>query len=110
MSFSIKEFKERLHILYKLANETMHTRQEKYLNYQDKKVCDDVLPLNCLVYLYLPRKRRDKMEGYQVDRAVLSVKHPIYHIEYRNGTTWNKPAWLSVARQDGIRPLTFMRN
>ena len=92
--FSIRDFKVRLHNLYELANEMMNTRQEKYLNYHDKKVYDDVLPVDCLVYLYLPRKQRDKMDVKWVGPCkVISVKHPVYHIGYQNGTTWKK--WIT---------------
>ena len=43
-----KEFKE------KLANELMSKHKEKYLNYHDKKIYDDVLAENTFVYMYLP--------------------------------------------------------
>ena len=37
---SILEFKRKLSDMYKLANETMNTRQIKALTYHDRKVCN----------------------------------------------------------------------
>ena len=46
--------------MLELANETMNTRQIKPLTYHDRKVYNDVIKKNTEVYIYLPRKKRDK--------------------------------------------------
>lgn len=58
--FSISEFKGKLSDMLELANETMNTRQIKPLTYHDRKVYNDVIKKNTEVYIYLPRKKRDK--------------------------------------------------
>ena len=46
--------------MLELANETMNTRQIKPLTYHDRKVYNEVKKKNTEVYIYLPRKKRDK--------------------------------------------------
>ena len=47
--------------MYELAGETMAARQAKYLSYHDKKVFDDNLDEDTLVYMYVPKKSREKL-------------------------------------------------
>ena len=41
LPFSVSGFEKKLQMMYELANESMDTRQNKYLSYYDKKVFDD---------------------------------------------------------------------
>ena len=93
--FNITEFKEKLTKMYDLANESMGLRQAKYINYHDKKVYDDVIPEGQLVYMYLPRKTREKLSlKWHGLCKILTQKHPVYEIEY---TRMNKKCrkWIT---------------
>ena len=46
--------------MYDLANESMSSRQAKYINYHDKKVFDDVIPEEQLVYMYIYHEKAEK--------------------------------------------------
>ena len=80
--------------MYDLANESMGLRQTKYINYHDK-VYDDVIPEGQLVYMYLPRKTREKLSlKWHGPCKILTQKHPVYEIEY---TRMNKKCrkWIT---------------
>lgn len=62
--------------MYELAGECRKARQAKYVNYHDRKVSDDALEREILVYMYRPRKSREmKWRG---TGKVKSPKHPVY--------------------------------
>ena len=92
--FSMKEFREKLSKMYELAAESVNQRQIKSKSYYDAKVNDDKLDVNTLVYIYLPRKQRMKLElKWDGPYKVISAKHPVYEIEINNDRTQSK--WLT---------------
>ena len=59
----------------------MNTRQTKYLTYHDKKVFDDVITEETLVYMYLARKSRNKLSlKWYGPCKILTNKNPVYDI------------------------------
>ena len=71
--------------MYELANENMNTRQSKYLSYYDKKVFDDPIKEDQLVYMYLPRKQHHKLSlKWFGPCKVITNQHPVYKIQYKS--------------------------
>ena len=84
--FNIQEFREKLHNMYELASEAMNTRQSKFLTYHDSKIKDDNIEENTSVYMYLPRKEREKLAlKWDGPYCIKINKHPVYQIEYTKG-------------------------
>ena len=79
--FSITQFKENLRKMFELAHESMSRRQQKYLNYHDKKIYDDIIAEGTLVYMYLPRKQRVKLSiKWHGPCVIISKKHPVSQV------------------------------
>ena len=90
--FSMKEFRDKLSKMYEIASEHVNTRQIKSNTYHDAKVKDDQLEVNTLVYIYLPRKQRMKLElKWEGPYRILNEKHPVYEIEVSK----TKTKWLT---------------
>ena len=59
----------------------MKTHQEVSATYYDRKVCDDKLDVDDLVYVYLPRNRRVKLaKKWEGPAKVVTAKHPVYEV------------------------------
>ena len=61
--FSMKEVKEKFIKLFDFANERVNTRQVNSSTYSDKKIKDVKLKVETLVYIYLPRNKRKKVNS-----------------------------------------------
>ena len=61
--FSMKEVKEKFIKMLDIANERVNTRQVNSSTYSDKKIKDVKLKVETLVYIYLPRNKRKKVNS-----------------------------------------------
>ena len=61
--FSMKEVKEKFIKLFDFANERVNTRHVNSSTYSDKKIKDVKLKVETLVYIYLPRNKRKKVNS-----------------------------------------------
>ena len=61
--FSMKEVKEKFIKMFDFANERVNTRQVNSSTYSDKKIKDVKLKVETLVYIYLPRNKRKKVNS-----------------------------------------------
>ena len=81
------------------THESMSRRQQKFLNYHNQKVYDDVISeKEALVYMYLPRKQREKLSiKWQEPCKVITNKHPVYEIEFqRNNKIIRKSLYVTT--------------
>ena len=93
---SVTQFKKNLEHMYEMANESMNTRQTKYLSYYNSEVYDDPLNRNELVYRYLPRKQREKLSlKWTGPCKILVTQHPVYKIEYHDEKGKCLGKWLT---------------
>ena len=82
LPFSVSGFIKKLQTMYELTNESMDTRQNKYPSYYDKKVFDDPIKEQELVYKYLPRKQRDKLSiKWMGTCKFITNQHPVYKMD-----------------------------
>ena len=58
--FAMKEFKEQISKIFDIANGRVNTRQVNSSIYHNKKIKDENLQVETLVYIYLPRNERRK--------------------------------------------------
>ena len=84
LPYNVSEFKEKFKKMYELANENMNTRQSKYLSYYDKKVFDDPIKEEQLVYMYLPRKQHQLALKWFGPCKVITNQQPVYEIQYKS--------------------------
>ena len=59
----MKEVKEKFIKMFDFANERVNTRQVNSSTYSDKKIKDVKLKVETLVYIYLPRNKRKKVNS-----------------------------------------------
>ena len=89
--FTMKEFRDKFSQMYELAADNVNQRQIKSNSYYDAKVHDDKLEINTLVYIYLPRKQRMKLDlKWDGPYKVINAKHPVYEIEKSKWLTRDK--------------------
>ena len=79
---SIAEYERTLKELYEVARESMNTRQAIAATYYDKKVLDDELKVDELVFVFAPRNKSKKLSlKWFGPHRVIQCKHPAYEIE-----------------------------
>ena len=79
--FSMKEIQNKLIQMYELARDSMNARQQKANTYYDRKVKDEPLDTNTLVYVYLPRNERKKLKlKWDGPHKIVTAKHPVYEV------------------------------
>ena len=83
----MKEFKENLSKIFDIDNERVNTHQVNSSAYYDKKIKDEKLLVEMLVYIYLPRNER-KTLMWDRPYKILLEKHPVQEIQINGKSKW----------------------
>ena len=96
----VEQFKDNLNKMCATAQEKMNARQDKYVNYVDRKKLDDILHVDDKLYVYFPQMKRMKLvPNWYGPFRVIFADHPVYRIEIK---TQNR-TFTKVVTRDRIK-------